>query len=92
LSNVSLTIEKGSSGRKPVSEDFPEHAAWAIEKIKQYPSTDPVLALTFKDRPETEEVEESERRQYRKQETRMQAGLTRAMQDAGLRILSASSS
>jgi hypothetical protein len=69
-SRVTFTIEDGPSGRDPISANFAEHARWAIEKVKQYGS-DPVLVLTFKDRPDSEDLEKDERLDYRKRESRM---------------------
>ncbi len=84
-SAVSLSIEQGASGREPVSRNFAETAAWAIAKINSYPDTDPVLVLTFKDRPDMDDsADHAEQRSYRKTETKMQAGFTKAVRLANV--------
>jgi hypothetical protein len=83
-SDVRVTIEKGSSGRDPLSMNFAEHARWAIEKISQYPPTDPVLVLTFKDRTDTEELEQDERLEYRRRETKLIEKFRQHMDEAGV--------
>ena len=80
-SDVSLTIERGASGRDPISKNFGEHAAWAIEKIKGF-GTDAVLVLTFNDRPNTEAMEVEEIRQFQRDETNMVSRFRQMLKDA----------
>ncbi len=80
--NVTFNFDKGPSGRDPISSHFTEAAQWALKKIGQYPETDSILLLTFKDKPDSEDLEEGERRQYRRGETRMVEKFTRALLEA----------
>jgi hypothetical protein len=82
--DVSMTIEKGASGRDPISSNFAEHARWAIEKINKY-APDPVLVLTFKDRPDTEDMELDERTMFRKRETKLIDKFKQQMEEAGVK-------